>query len=92
MPKLIWRIIAIMMITLFFTPFPGGFIFLAMGLSILICASQPFALWIQACRRRFKLVNKTLSGIENRLGERWAASLMVTRPNADPREIFRDDD
>ena len=91
MPKLIWRIIAIVLIALFFTPLPGGFIFLALGLSILICASLPFALWVQACRRRFKSVNKAFAWLENKLGERRGRGLMFTRPDADPREHFRND-
>lgn len=44
MSKLIWRITAIILIALFFTPMPGGMLSLAMGLSILICASLPFCL------------------------------------------------
>ncbi len=92
MCKLIWRIIAIILIALFFTPFPGGTLSLAIGLSILICASLPFALWIQACRRRFNFVNKAFTWIEGKLGERWAGSLMVTRPDADPSVYFQNPD
>ena len=91
MPRLLWRIIAIILIALFFTPLPGGFIFLARGLSILICASLPFALWVQSCRRQFTAVNNAFTWLENKLGERWARSLMFTRPDADPREHFRSD-
>jgi|GEM_PF-3438398 len=88
MPKLIWQIIGVLLILFFFTPFPGGTIALAAGLSILVCASLPFALFLQGCRRRFSWLNGLLTWVENKLGERFARGLMFTRPDADPREHF----
>ena len=87
-PRFILRIVAVLLILLFFTPIPGGSIGLAVGLSILVCVSLPFALFLQGVRRRFKPINKMLTAIEDRLGERWARGLMFTRPDADPREHF----
>ena len=85
-PKFVWKIIAVVLILFFFTPLPGGTIALATGLSILVCSSLPFALFVQGCRRRFSFFNKALEWIENKLGERFAGGLMVTRPDADPRK------
>ncbi len=87
-PRFVMQIFAVLLILTFFTPLPGGSIGLAIGLSILVCVSLPFALFLQGARRRFGLFNKMLTAIENRLGERWARGLMFTRPEADPREHF----
>lgn len=85
-PRFVWKLIGVLLILFFFTPLPGGTIALAVGLSILVCNSLPFALFIQACRRRMSLFNKALTWVENKLGDRWASGLMYTRPDADPRE------
>ena len=85
-PKFVWKIIAVVLILFFFTPFPGGTVTLAIGLSILVCTSLPFALFLQACRRRFRWFNSALTWVENKMGERFARGLMYTRPDADPRE------
>lgn len=78
-------VFAVVMIVLFFTPIPGSTIFLAIGLSILVCTSLPFALFVQRLRKRFRLFDGSLRWVENRLGEKWSAGMMSTRPGADPR-------
>ena len=83
------QIFAVLLIFTFFTPFPGGTLGLAAGLSILVCVSLPFALFLQGARRRFSRFNKLLMWVENRIGKRFARGLMYTRPDADPREHFR---
>ncbi len=88
-PKWLMQVVAVFLILLFFTPLPGGTVALAIGLSILVCTSLPFALFIQACRRRFAAFNKGLKWVEDKMGERWAGGLMYTRPDADPREHVR---
>jgi hypothetical protein len=80
--------LGVVLILLFFTPIPGGAIFLASGLSILICSSLPFALFVQSLRRRFRLVDAAFQWVEKKLGERWASGMMHTRPDADPRDHF----
>ena len=80
------KVIGVLLILYFFTPLPGGTIGLAIGLSLLVCTSLPFALFVQGCRRRFSFFNKGLTWVENKLGKRWAGGLMYTRPDADPRE------
>ena len=89
MPRFVLQIIGIVLILFFFTPFPGGTLALAAGLSILVCTSLPFALFLQRVRRRFSLFNTVLTWVENKLGERWAGGLMFTRLDADPRDHFR---
>lgn len=88
MSKFIWQIIGVVLILFFFTPFPGGTLGLAAGMSILVCASLPFALFVQGCRRRFNFVNMAFTWVEDKLGKRWAGGLMSTRPEADVREHF----
>lgn len=89
MPRFVMRIIAVLLILSFFIPFPGGLLRVAMGVSMLVCISLPFALFFQGARRRFDRFNKLIMWVENRIGQRWARGLMFTRPDADPREHFR---
>ena len=86
MRKRFLQIVAVFLILAFFLPLPGTSIPLAIGLSMLVCTSLPFAIFIQRCRRRFAWFNKGLTWIENKMGERWASGLMFTRPDADPRD------
>ena len=88
LPKFLWTIIGILLLLSYFVPIPLGTIRLAAGLSILVCASLPFALFLQGCRRKFGWFNRLLTWIEDKLGERWAGNLMVTRPENDPRIHF----
>lgn len=89
MLRIIMRIVAVFLILSFFIPFPGGSLRAAMGLSILVCVSLRFALFVQGWRRRSSLFNKMVLWIENKMGERWARGIMFTRPDADPREHFK---
>lgn len=88
MPKLFWMTIAIGLMLLFLTPLPGGLIYLSTGLSLLICTSLPFALFLQGVRRRHGRVNSGFVWIETKLGDRLAKNLLYTRPDADPRKHF----
>ena len=88
-PRLVMQIFAVFLILMFFTPFPGGTLGLAAGLSILVCVSLPFALFLQGLRGRFSRFNQLLYWVENRMGERWTRGLRFTRPDADPRAHFR---
>ena len=91
LPKLFWKIIAVLLVLSFFIPIPFGTLRVAIGLSILVCASLPFALFVQGCRRRFSLFNQALMWLENKLGEKWTGNLMLTRPENDPRSHFESD-
>ena len=88
--KFFWKIIGGLLALSFFMPFPFGTIRLALGLSILVCASLAFALFVQGCRRRFPWFNRPMIWMEEKLGERWAGNLIITRPENDPRAHFAD--
>ncbi len=72
----------------FFVPLPLGTLRVALGLSVLVCASLPFALFIQGCRRKYGWLNQRLMWMEDKFGQRWAGNLMMTRPENDPRSYF----
>ena len=88
LPKFFWMIIGVLLLLSYFVPIPFGTIRVALGLSILVCASLPFALFVQGCRRKFSWLNRAMMWMEDKLGERWAGNLMVTRPENDPRTHF----
>lgn len=88
LPKLLGKIIGVLLVLSFFVPFPGGTLRLALGLSILVCASLPFALAVQAARQKFGWLNRSLMWLENKMGEKWAGNLIITRPENDPRTHF----
>ena len=88
LPKFFWMIIGVLLLLSYFVPIPFGTIRVALGLSILVCASLPFALFVQGCRRKFGWLNRAMMWMEDKLGERWAGNLMVTRPENDPRTHF----
>jgi len=82
-PRFVWKIAGIFLIISYFIPIPMGTFRVAIGLSILICASPAFASFFQNLRRKYKTFNKFITGIENKLGERWTQNLMLTRPEND---------
>ena len=88
LPKLLGKIIGVLLVLSFFVPFPGGTLRVALGLSILVCASLPFALVVQSARRKFGWLNRSLTWLENKMGEKWAGNLIITRPENDPRTHF----
>ena len=88
LPKFFWKIVGALLVLSFFLPIPFGTIRLALGLSILVCASLHFALAVQAGRRKFDWLNRPMTWMENKLGERWAGNLIITRPENDPRTHF----
>ena len=88
MIKFVTRIFAVFLILLFLTPLPGGSLTLALGVSMLICSSLPFALWVQRMRTNYSKINKSFKWLEEKLGEKWARVLLITRPEADPRVHF----
>ena len=90
MPKFIWKIIGIVLVLSFLTPLPGGTFLSALGLSILICSSLNFALWVQARRQNNAWLNRGFMWMERKLGNRWSGDLKSTRPDADLRDKFKD--
>ena len=91
LPRFFWKVIGILLILSFFVPIPTGTLRVAIGLSILVCSSLPFALLLQSGRKRFKWLNNSITAIENKLGEKLTSGIRFTRPENDPREHFAAD-
>jgi len=88
LPRFFWKAIGILLILSFFVPIPTGMLRVAIGLSILVCSSLPFALFVHRSRTRFTWLNNLLTSIENKLGEKLTKGIRYTRPENDPREHF----
>ena len=88
LPRFIWKVIGILLILSFFIPIPTGLLRVAIGLTILICSSLWFALFVQRSRKRFAWLNNLFLLIENKLGEKMTRGIRFTRPENDPREHF----
>jgi len=83
------KLLAALLILSFLTPIPGGTVFLGIGLSILVCTSEPFALFLHWLRKKYGSVDRALQWVETKLGPDRAAGLMNTRPEGDSRKHFR---
>lgn len=88
LPRFFWKAIGILLILSFFIPIPTGLLRVAIGLSILVCSSLPFALLMQTVRKKFEWFNNLITWIENKLGEKMTRGIRFTRPENDPREHF----
>ncbi len=62
------------------TPIPGGTAMIAIGLTLLICASETAARFIKVCREKFNFLNKSMTWVENHVPEKLSAGLSRTRP------------
>ena len=91
LPRFFWKAIGVLLILSFFVPIPTGLLRVAIGLSILVCSSLPFALLVQATRKRFDWFNKLVTSVENKLGEKITRGIRFTRPENDPRDHFAPD-
>ena len=89
--RIIWNVIGVLLILSFFLPIPTGLLRVAIGLSILVCTSLPFALFVQGRRKQFDWFNKLITWIENKMGERMTRGIRFTRPENDPRDHFSTD-
>ena len=63
------------------TPIPGGTLLITVGAGMIICSSETAARYIQACRSKFDRVDKIITWLENKIGERLSAPLRRTRPD-----------
>lgn len=63
-----------------FTPIPGGFIPLGLGIAMLICTSPMFQRWLTHRRENNAWLNKWMSWLETHLGARLNDALRRTRP------------
>ncbi len=76
------------------TPIPGGVIFLAIGLTMLISVSPPARYCIQWMRARFNLFNKSFGFIERKVEKRFekmGATLKLTNPDGLDASASHDD-
>jgi len=70
----------------FFSPIPGALIFLAGGLTLLICFSPSAQYCLKWIRTRVNWFNKFIYWIENKVGAKiqiMGDALKLTRPNED---------
>jgi hypothetical protein len=66
------------------TPLPGGAMMFAGSLVLLICTSEWAANKLRMLRARFKLLNKGIVWLEDKMGEKLGGILRTTRPDTDP--------
>lgn len=76
------------MVLTIFLPIPGVIFVSAAGLSLLICSSLAFALFLQSARRKYSIFNRAMLWVESKLGEKLSSNLRVTRLDSDPRNHF----
>lgn len=67
------------------SPIPGGTLMLATGTVLLICASPWFRRCLQFIRSRFKLFNRIMSWMENKMSTRISNILKLTQPGYEPK-------
>ena len=88
LPRFFWKAIGILLILSFFIPIPTGMLRVAIGLSILVCSSLPFALLVQSGRKRFDWFHNLITWVEEKMGEKMTKGIRFTRPENDPRDHF----
>ena len=84
MNRTLLQIIGVILILSFFTPFPGGTLAAAMGLTLLVCSNLTAALFVQKGRTRWKKLDNAMRWIEKKMGDKIIGGLRFTRPENDP--------
>lgn len=64
------------------TPLPGSSVFIATGSGLMIRASKTVERFTRNCRIRFPGLNRSITWLEDRMGERISAALRHTRPRS----------
>ena len=64
------------------TPIPGGTLLITVGVGMVICSSDTATRYIRNCRTKYARLDKSMSWLENKMGERLSAPLKRTRPDA----------
>ena len=62
------------------SPIPGGTLLITVGGGMIICSSTAAANFVQVCRVKYKRVNKVMTWLEDKMGEKMSAPLRRTRP------------
>jgi len=86
MKRFLLQPLGVILVLFFFTPFPGGTLALVTGLTLLVCTNLKFALFVQACRKKFPKFDRGLRWAEDKMGNKIAGGLKFTRPENDPRD------
>ncbi len=66
------------------TPIPGSTFFIATGSGLLICTSERAANWIRNARTNNVRLNKSVTWMENKMGDRLSGPMRRTRPAVQP--------
>ncbi|MEP1612716.1 MAG: hypothetical protein ABJL72_12460 [Roseobacter sp.] len=67
-----------------FTPMPGGTLLIVAGCTLLICSNARVASKVKSLRTRKPTINKWLTWIEDKVGERMSGPMRSTRPDMPP--------
>ena len=65
------------------TPIPGGTLAIAAGAGLIICSSDTAAKKIKELRIKHTRLNKMVSWVEDKIGEKLSRPLRLTRPDED---------
>lgn len=69
------------------TPIPGGVLAITVGAGMILCASPAATAYLKACRIKYARLNKYVSWIENKMGERLSKALRQTRPDENAADM-----
>jgi len=69
-----------------FTPIPGGTLLIVAGCTLLICSNARAAAKVKSLRTTKPMLNKTLTWVEDKMGERVSGPMRSTRPDIPPVE------
>ena len=83
--KRMFTIVAGIVLLLLGSVLPGGSFLLAMGTMLLICASPWFRQCLQWLRTRYTRINKMMTWLENKMGDRIGSVLKLTKPGYEPK-------
>lgn len=66
------------------TPIPGGTLAMTVGVGMIICASKRATDLIKKNRSTYHRLNRSMTWLENKMGERFSRALRTTRPDELP--------
>jgi hypothetical protein len=69
-----------------FTPMPGATLLIAAGCTLLICSNARAAAKVKSLRTTKPMFNKSLTWVEDKMGERVSGPMRSTRPDMPPAQ------
>jgi len=87
--SMVLQIVGVILIAYCFLPFPGGFLTLPLGMTLLVYRNLKVALFIQNLRKKHQGLDQSLQWLEEKVGPRFSAGLRLTRPESDPRAYVK---